>query len=81
MGIMNKTNRRYGVIYSIIRGIARSKKQFQTSDIPGMTWEQAKNNISLLVRAGELVRLRGYSGWGSKPALYQLNQNTKGKHQ
>ena len=71
---INKTGRKRGLIFRAIRDVASHKLKFTVNDIP-MPNDQAGRNLNILMKQGEIVRLKRavHTGWGGEviPAIYQ----------
>lgn len=68
----NKTGRKRGVIWGIIRAVAQRRKSFTWIDlVPPLTEKQAKENTISMAQIGALRRVeRGRNGRAPKPAKF-----------
>ena len=64
-----KTTRVYGAVASAIRTVAKRGDQFTISDVCDTHYANTRRMLSLLVKRGEIARVK--MGGGDKKTIYQ----------
>jgi hypothetical protein len=68
---MRKTDRVYGAVVNSIREVARNGLPFTRLDVPATADIRHRRLFALMVKSGELRRLKQGSG-AREPSVYQI---------